>query len=244
MVSGADGRGLTAYNMPFAWRSARQLKSEALRRALEAIVRRHEPLRTTFAGMTGSPGPDHRRRSSDLSCRWKISVELESSNRREIAKRCRERRSGRLILTSDLMLRASLLRLAEDEHVLLLTLHHIASDGWSLDVVSGMRIAVLYDAYCRGMQMRTAGSSVQYADYAVWQRKELEVHSDSTTAVLAGAAEGVRPLELPTTVRVLGAVVSRKAARFYAASGTDPSAEVAGPDGRRHAAHDAAGRIS
>src|SRR5262249_19661256 len=77
-------------------------------------------------------------------------------------------------LAHDLMLRTSLLRLSEDLHVLLLTLHPIASDGWSLQRVFWRELEVLYDAYCRGVDPGLPDLAVPYADYAVWQRKQLE----------------------------------------------------------------------
>ena len=126
---------LTAYNMPFAWRLRGTLHAEALRRALEAIVQRHEPLRTTFAVVDEEPVQVIRTIE-----RLELPVEdlsaLESQDREaEIVRRCRSEAERPFDLTRDLMLRAILLRLAEDEHVLLLTMHHIASDGWSLRVL-------------------------------------------------------------------------------------------------------------
>jgi hypothetical protein len=89
-------------------------------------------------------------------------------------KRCGAEAERPFDLTRDLMLRASLLRLAEDEHVLLLTLHHIASDGWSLQVVFWSELGVLYDAYSHDADAGLPELPVHYPDYAVWQRKQLE----------------------------------------------------------------------
>ena len=190
---------LTAYNMPFAWRLRGSLNPEALRRALEAIVRRHEPLRTTFAVVDEEP-------VQVIGTIERLELPLEDlrgletdQQAAEIVKRCGEEAERPFDLTSDLMLRASLLRLAEDEHVLLLTIHHIASDGWSMQVVFWRELRVLYDAYRRDADAGLPDLSVQYTDYAVWQRKQLK--GERLTGLLQYWREqldGLSALEIPT----------------------------------------------
>ena len=88
--------------------------------------------------------------------------------------------------------------MATDEHLLLLTMHHIASDGWSLRVL-WRELALLYGAYCGGVDPGLANLPVQYADYALWQREQLE--GERLTGLLEywrGQLEGLEAMELPT----------------------------------------------
>ena len=189
---------LTAYNMPYGWRLRGNLNVEALRRALDVIVQRHEPLRTTFAMSDGVPiqliGPSEQFQlpTEDLS-----SLDPDATET-EIAERCREEAERPFDLTNDLMLRASLLRLADDEHLLLLTMHHIAFDGWSMRVV-WRELATLYAGYCLGETSRLPELPVRYSDYAIWQRSELvEQRLANLLDYWSGQLEGISPLELPT----------------------------------------------
>ena len=163
---------LTAYNMSFAWRLRGTLHTEALRRALEAIVRRHEALRTIFAMSDNEPvqviGTIERLDHPIEDLRL-LTTKQQAD---EVAKRCRQEAERPFDLTSDLMLRAALLRLADDEHVLLLTMHHIASDGWSVEVFH-RELSQLYQVFSSGRPAPLPELPVQYADYAVWQRQEL-----------------------------------------------------------------------
>jgi len=191
-------RELTAYNMSYAWRLSGSLNTEALRRALEAIVRRHEPLRTTFVMQDGEPV-----QVVGSSERFMLPVEDLGSfepgpQEAEIVLRFRLEAERPFDLTCDLMLRASLLCLSEDEHVLLLTMHHIASDGWSLSVL-WRELNVLYDAFDRGADPQLPELPVQYADYAEWQRQELQgPRLEQGLKYWRDQLEGVPVLEMPT----------------------------------------------
>jgi amino acid adenylation domain-containing protein len=189
---------LTAYNVPFAWRLRGYLDAEALRRSLEAIVRRHEALRTTFAMNEEEPV-----QVIGMIPRFELPVEdlrsfASECQETEIVRRTRLEAERPFDLTCDLMLRASLLRLAEDEQVLLLTMHHIASDGWSLHIL-WRELGLLYDAYRRKSDLALPALPVQYADYAAWQRQELE--GERLPRLLQywrRQLDGVSALELPT----------------------------------------------
>ena len=165
---------LTAYNMPFAWRLRGSLNREALRRALQACVRRHEPLRTRFIVIDGEP----RQVVQDVA-RFELPLEdlaSPESGRRgteQVLRRSQSETERAFDLTGDVLLRAVLLRLDEHEHVLLLTMHHIASDGWSISVL-WRELSLHYDACCRGVDLELPPLPVRYADYAAWQRRELE----------------------------------------------------------------------
>ena len=117
----------------------------------------------------------------------------------EIVERCRLEAERPFDLTRDLMLRASCCGSADDEHVLLLTMHHIATDGWSLRVL-WRELELLYDAYRRGADPDLPDLPVQYADYALWQRGELQGQRlEQLLAVLARAiTRRLSALELPT----------------------------------------------
>jgi amino acid adenylation domain-containing protein len=161
-----------AYNLPSALRVEGPLDVAALERSLDEIIRRHEVLRTTFAIHDGEPAqlvaPHVRLRLPliDLS-------ELAEPDREAKARRlAREEAHKPFDLSRGPLLRATLLRLGEAEHLLLVTLHHIASDGWSVGVLVG-ELRALYGAFVRGEESPLEELPVQYADYAAWQREHL-----------------------------------------------------------------------
>ncbi|MFP5289313.1 MAG: condensation domain-containing protein, partial [Thermoanaerobaculia bacterium] len=150
-----------AYNMPAAIRLSGDLDPAALERVLEEIVRRHETLRTTFPEVDGEPRQRiHPFRPFSLPVIEVPEAEAERLIREEAA-RPFDLREGPL-------LRALLLRLEKREWIALLTLHHVVSDGWSVGVLV-REIAALY-------QGKTLPElSIQYADFAVWQRGWLQL---------------------------------------------------------------------
>ncbi|MRG97788.1 non-ribosomal peptide synthetase [Polyangium spumosum] len=161
-----------AYHSQFAVTLEGPLDVPALERSLQEIVRRHEVLRTSFLGERGevwqiirSP-PAFSLRIVDLSGLAPRS--RDDAFRSWIATDGDER----IDLERGPMLRGRLLRLGEDRFVLLLTMHHIASDGWSIGVLS-RELSELYSAFSRGKPSSLPELSVQYADYAVRQRELL-----------------------------------------------------------------------
>ena len=162
------------YNIPLAIRLTGELDADALRRALAEVVRRHEALRTTFAETSAGtvqvlhPAPD----SFPLpvaDLRALPDDEAEAEARRLAA----EEAEQPFDLARDVMLRALLVRTGDDVHLLVLDLHHVAGDGWSLAVLHA-EIGALYDAFSRGEAAPLEPLPVQYADYAVWQREWLK----------------------------------------------------------------------
>jgi surfactin family lipopeptide synthetase A len=189
---------LTAYNIPSALRLKGSLEVEALRRAMEEMVQRHETLRTTFSEVEGEPVQIIRPMDhfglpvEDLSSLDAKQQEIE------IAQRCRKEAEKPFDLTVDLMLRACLLQLSEDEHVLLLTIHHIASDGWSLRIL-WRDLGALYKAYRGGTEPNLPDLPVQYADFAVWQRSQLDgPRLEQLLQYWREQLESLSVLELPT----------------------------------------------
>ena len=189
--------GSAAYNVPFAARLTGVLDVAAMQRALQTIVDRHESLRTTFAEMDDAPVQVVAGSSSvslpvvDLS----RLPEPERELRRLMGKEAR----APFDLEKGPLLRSRLLRLAPEEHVLLLTVHHIASDGWSMGVLL-RELAALYRAGVTGESVPLPELPLQYADYAVWQRRRFQ--SDKLERQLAYWKERLAgapaALELPT----------------------------------------------
>ncbi|HEX2187734.1 MAG TPA: amino acid adenylation domain-containing protein [Longimicrobiaceae bacterium] len=162
----------SAYNMPFALRVRGALDVGALRRSLDALVARHESLRTTFAERENRP-------VQVIHAPAPVALPVEDLGSLPADERVAEaerRAQAEALRPFDLaagpLLRATLLRLAEDDHVLCINMHHIVSDGWSMQVLI-REVATLYSAFVRGEEPRLPELPVQYADYAVWQREWL-----------------------------------------------------------------------
>ncbi|HEX7318159.1 MAG TPA: amino acid adenylation domain-containing protein [Pyrinomonadaceae bacterium] len=190
--------GNSAYNIPAAVRLKGRLDASALGRALSEVVRRHEVLRTTFALADGSPVQVITDARPEL-----LTVDLQGlpeSEREEKAKQlATEEASYPFDLSQAPLLRALLLQLDEEDHVLILTTHHIASDGWSTNVLL-REMATLYVAYSAGHASPLAELPIQYADFAAWQRNRLTGELlDTQLSYWREQLSGVPPvLELPT----------------------------------------------
>jgi amino acid adenylation domain-containing protein/non-ribosomal peptide synthase protein (TIGR01720 family) len=155
-----------AYNISLAVRLRGALHMAAMEGALNQIVSRHEVLRTTFVDHEGVA----RQRIAPEQRLVLTVVDLEQQ---ELERRMHEDSSTPFDLRTGPLFRASLYRLGEQEHVLLLGMHHIISDGWSLGVL-WRELAALYPACARGEPSPLAALSYQYADFAVWQRAWLQ----------------------------------------------------------------------
>ncbi|HZB43698.1 MAG TPA: condensation domain-containing protein, partial [Pyrinomonadaceae bacterium] len=158
------------YNVPVAVRLVGRLDVSALERSLDEILARHEVLRTTF--------PDAAGRAVQRIAPAQ-TIALDVLDLRHLAGPEREREALRLAgeearrpfdLVAGPLMRATLLALDEAEHVLLLTMHHIASDGWSLGVLVG-EVAALYASFRAGLPPSLPPLPIQYADFAYWQRE-------------------------------------------------------------------------
>src|SRR5205085_6879089 len=165
--------GSPFYNIPAAVRLRGALNSAALATSIAAVVRRHEALRTRFASADGRPVQ---------IIEPALKLELPVTDLREFPVQQREAAFQRLAreearhsfdLTTGPLLRTSLLRLDEQEHVLLVTMHHIISDGWSVGVLL-REIAALYEAFAKGEPAPLAELPIQFADFAQWQRQCLQ----------------------------------------------------------------------
>ena len=157
------------HNMPTAFRMRGRLDLEALRRAFGTLVERHQVLRTNFVESEGEP------RQLVGEAR---GVPIETVNLRGMAEADRDHAVQNWIaeeahrpfdLGRDLMVRCRVLELGKDDHVVLFTMHHIASDGWSLNVLV-KEVAELYNAYAHGKVPELSPLPVQYVDFAYWER--------------------------------------------------------------------------
>jgi acyl carrier protein len=160
------------YNMPGAFRLKGSLRRDALEQTLNEILRRHEILRTTYKIS------DERAAqciSATKSVPWSfVSLKhLPAMEREAAASRLAAEEAARPFnLMSEIPLRVTLLELSGDEHVLLLTIHHIASDGWSIGIFFE-EFSELYQAYAKGISPSLTELPIQYVDYADWQRNWL-----------------------------------------------------------------------
>ncbi|MEV7343455.1 amino acid adenylation domain-containing protein [Streptomyces sp. NPDC093544] len=163
----------STYNIPLAWRLTGPLDTDALQRAVDDLVARHEPLRTVF------PEEDGRAHQLILEPQQaRIEVEITPvSSEEELAGRLADSASYGFELDREPPLRVHLFRTADDEHVLLLLLHHIAGDEWS-DGPLTRDLAAAYEARAEGRAPDRAPLPVQYADYGLWQRARLGDEAD------------------------------------------------------------------
>jgi amino acid adenylation domain-containing protein len=159
----------SAYNIPYALRLRGRLDVDALRRALDALRARHESLRTVFAFQDGMPV-----QVVEPAAPRPLPVEdLRGLPEDELAAAAMELLRAEAAAPFDLargpVLRGRLLRLADDDWGLLLTLHHIVSDGWSSGILM-RELSTFYTAFAGGEEARLPPLPVQYPDFAAWQR--------------------------------------------------------------------------
>lgn len=163
----------SVYNSSQAQRITGPLDVPALERSIGEIARRHDVLRTRFAVIDGQPrqliAPHSPLRLQVEDLAGVPAEAREATARRHVAGACGEP----FDLERGPLFRAQLLRLAPDEHWLLLNLHHIVTDYWSTAVLS-RELAALYGAFRRGEESPLAPLPVQYADFALWQRESLK----------------------------------------------------------------------
>lgn len=189
----------SAYHIPLALRLAGRLDMTALHHTLDAIMTRHEALRTRIVDAEGGPVQ---------VVEPARGVPLPLTDVGTVGEQDRDAEAQRLAgaearapfdLGQGPLLRARLLRFAERDHLLLLTMHHIASDGWSVAVLM-KELGALYESFVTGVPAALPDLPVQYPDYAAWQRRRLETEVLQRelaywTERLAGAPA---VLELPT----------------------------------------------
>ncbi|HET6973690.1 MAG TPA: amino acid adenylation domain-containing protein, partial [Pyrinomonadaceae bacterium] len=186
-----------AYNVQLAVRLDGELDVAALNRALSEIVRRHEVLRTTFPTVDGIP-VQQIAEAVPLSASLIDLRHLDRESGESVASEVAGLEASRPFnLAAGPLLRAMLMRLSDQEHVLVVVMHHIAADAGSLSVLS-KEFGLLYEAYRRGLPSPLAELKIQYADYAVWQREWLgEALVNQQLQYWRQQLEGLQHLELP-----------------------------------------------
>ena len=191
--------GSAFYNLPAALWIEGALDTEALERSLAEIIRRHEILRTTFPVIDGRPAqllsPDASLCLKQLDLGHLAPTEMEEAVRQHAQEEARRP----FDLGAGPVLRATLMRLGAEAHVLVLVMHHIVSDGWSVGVLV-RELSALYGAYVRGEGSPLGELPIQYADYAWWQRERLAgAELERQLAYWRERLSGAAPvLELPT----------------------------------------------
>lgn len=203
-----------SYNVPIALRLSGDPDIVALQKSIDAIVARHETLRTTFAAVDGEPFQFVSRCKTvtvelvDLPLSPGLDVDVESQRLMcAIAERPFE-------LTRDFPLRVSLIKLATGDHLLLVTMHHIASDAWSVNIFI-RELSSFYEAFTTQSEAELPELPIQYRDFAAWQRKRqqhglLQEQIGYWVSQLTGAPK----LDLPTD-RLRPPVRSYRGAHLY-----------------------------
>jgi len=185
------------YNMANPLRLRSALDPDVLRRCLTEIVRRHDVLRTTFGTVDGAP-------VQIVAPPWEVELPIEDlggiapEKREDVAERiASEDYNAPFDLRTGPLFRFKLLRLAADDYLLLVTMHHIVSDGWSLSVFFG-ELSTLYSAYGAGQESPLPELPIQYADFSIWQRKYLEGEvRDQQLSYWKNQLRELTPLDLP-----------------------------------------------
>ncbi|WP_098024648.1 non-ribosomal peptide synthetase/MFS transporter [Streptomyces sp. st115] len=185
--------GTAAYNIPVARRLRGPLDRPALQRALDAVVARHETLRSRY------PATDDGRPVLEIAAPAPFGLRTAEADDEEHAARLVDELGALPFdLVTGPLINGLLVRIADDDHVLLLVVHHSVSDGWSSEVLV-FEVLRGYTAYATGGPDPLAELPVQYGDFALWQRDRLTGgRLAEEVAYWAGELSGVRPLELPT----------------------------------------------
>src|SRR5215213_6974498 len=187
------------YNVPTAIRLRGELNVDALERSLNELLRRHEALRTSFSILDGQAvqviTPELQIDLAQIDLTHLSDDEADTEARRLATADAQQP----FDLRRAPLLRASLLRLSNEHHILLLCLHHIVTDGWSMGVIY-TDLAAVYYALNAGAEPKLPELPIQYADFSVWQRnwlkgEVLEAHLNYWREQLAGAAPTIN---LPT----------------------------------------------
>ena len=163
----------TAYNVPAGLRIRGFVNTEALKKSIAELVRRHEVLRTRFEYVAGQPTQTIDPARETYLEQIDLSGLAPRARELELAAQLRKQIEERFDLESGPLFKAVLLQLAASEHTLLITMHHIVTDGWSTSILI-RELKVLYAAFSNGLPSPLAELEIQYADYTIWQRAWLQ----------------------------------------------------------------------
>jgi amino acid adenylation domain-containing protein len=165
--------GTHFFNMPYVYRLGGDLNVSALEKALQEIIRRHEALRTVFAEVNGYPVQIIKEPFEFQLPYTDLRGESADAVSEKAADSVSEERYGSFDLGTGPLLRVNLLRLTGADYLLLVTLHHIISDHWSMQVFR-RELMILYRAYSEGDLVPLIEPAIQFGDYAVWERNLID----------------------------------------------------------------------
>ena len=192
----------TTYTLLYAWRITGPLREEILERSFNALIERHEALRMYVVEDNGKPRQAFIPQLSLTLPVIDLQMVPQAEQKQACHARIREAKAQPFNLKQGPLIRTALYRLAPDEHLLVLTLHHIVTDGWSMDILF-TELRHLYEAFGQGHSSTLTPLAIHYADFAVWQRACL--HEDIlqrlltywTTRLADAPANFVLPTDYP-----------------------------------------------
>ncbi|WP_212004577.1 non-ribosomal peptide synthetase/type I polyketide synthase [Chitinophaga sp. HK235] len=205
--------GSVHYHVPYALHLKGDLNRGALENALRGIIQRHEVLRTVIRQELDNA---YQYVMDTAGWQWVIEeLPADQDTTTSLHHYIQSLISRPFNLSEDYMLRAHLLVKGASEHILIITMHHIASDGWSAGIIVRELVA-LYDEYAAGVTASLPAMDIQYADYVLWQRQYLS--GDVLTDKLSywkSQLEGVDRLQLPVDYKHLAAKRTQGASREF-----------------------------
>jgi amino acid adenylation domain-containing protein len=166
--------GIHFFNMPYVYHLSGDLNISALERALTEIIRRHEALRTVFAEINGRPTQVIKAVAELELPNVDLRAESADESSQKAASCILEERQGPFDLAVGPLVRIKLLRLTNTESLLLVTMHHIISDYWSMKLFRRELVA-LYEAFAQGRPSSLQEPTTQFADFAIWERRLLQM---------------------------------------------------------------------
>jgi acyl carrier protein len=188
--------GSVEYHIPVILQLNGVLNPHALNYAVQNIVNRHEVLRTVYKEYKGQ-GYQHVLPKDGFRLQFENDL-VFGSNTEKLQHHVRKLIKSPFDLSTDHMIRGTVLQLDENKHLLVVTLHHIASDGWSLSIIV-KEVAELYDAYVVGRLPSLNALPIQYADFAIWQRDSLQEEVlEKKLNYWKVKLDNTAPLQLPT----------------------------------------------
>ena len=167
------GQGQAAFNIPGTYMFEGALNKDALEKAFNTLIERHEILRTTFISVEGQPRQVvHPAQKQSFKLEY-VDLQGQENIEQLVANRMDQDTVKPFKLDQGPLLRVQLLQTAPETHVLIMNMHHIISDGWSMEVLQG-EVTTLYQAYKEGQENPLPPLTLQYKDFAAWQNQLLD----------------------------------------------------------------------